>query len=70
MTEVSVDTSFIVALVNRKDQFHARAVAMADLYDGRELVTTEAILLEIGNGLARNFKAEAIEIIENFIFRR
>lgn len=40
---------------------------MADLYDGRELVTTEAVLLEIGNGLARNFKAEAIEIIENFI---
>jgi len=40
---------------------------MADLYDGRELVTTEAVLLEIGNGLARKFKAEAIEIIENFI---
>jgi len=62
-----VDTSFVIALVNRKDQFHARAAAMADLYDGRELVTTEAVLLEIGNGLARNFKAEAIEIIENFI---
>ncbi|HZH89310.1 MAG TPA: PIN domain-containing protein [Pyrinomonadaceae bacterium] len=67
MTEVFVDTSFVIALVNHKDQFHAQAAAMADLYDGRELVTTEAVLLEIGNGLARNFKAEAIEIIENFI---
>jgi predicted nucleic acid-binding protein len=67
LTEVFVDSSFVIALVNLNDQFHARAVAAADAYDGRALVTTEAVLLEIGNALARKFKAEAIEAIENFL---
>jgi uncharacterized protein len=67
LTEVFVDTSFVIALVNRNDQFHAQAVAVADQYDGRALITTEAVLLEIGNALARSFKAEAIQIIENFL---
>lgn len=62
-----MDTSFVIALVNRNDQFHAQAVAIADTYDGRALITTEAVLLEIGNALARNFKTEAIQIIENFL---
>ena len=49
MAETFVDTSFVIAVVNRRDQHHAEAVGLADLYDGEPLVTTEAVLFEIGN---------------------
>jgi predicted nucleic acid-binding protein len=40
---------------------------MARVLGDNPLVMTDAILLEIGNGLARNFKAEAIGVIEEFL---
>jgi predicted nucleic acid-binding protein len=61
-----VDTSFVVALINEKDQHHTRASELADLLDGYPLLTTDAVLIEIGNALARNFRAQAGEIIEDF----
>ncbi len=67
MNSVFVDTSFVVALVNEKDQHHDRASELADLFDGYPLVTIDAVLLEVGNALARNFKEQAIEIIEDFL---
>ena len=67
MSSIFVDTSFVVALVNEKDQHHTRASELADLLDGYPLVTTDAVLLEIGNALARKFKEEAAEIIEEFL---
>ena len=67
MNSVFVDTSFVVALVNEKDQYHNRATELADLLDGYPLLTTDAVLLEIGNALARNFKEEAVQIIEDFL---
>ena len=66
MAEAFVDTSFIVALVNRNDQYHHEAVELASRFDQRPLVTTDAVLLEVGNALARNFKAESVQIIEHF----
>lgn len=53
MTETFIDTSFVIAVVNRKDQYHEEAMKLSDLYDGQPLVTTEAVLLEIGNALAK-----------------
>lgn len=54
-TKVLLDTSFIIALINRDDPYHQRAVEL-----DRELVTAKAtvvvhwgILLEIGDGFAR-----------------
>lgn len=67
MNRVFVDTAFVVALVNEKDQHHTRAVELADAFDGFPLITTDAVLLEVGNALARNFKAQAAEIIEDFL---
>lgn len=67
MNSVFVDTSFVVALINERDQHHERATELTDLFDGLPLVTTDAVLLEIGNALARNFKRQAIEVIENFL---
>ena len=67
MNRVFIDTSFVVALVNEKDQHHQRASELADLFDGYPLITTDAILLEVGNALARNFKEQASETIEDFL---
>jgi len=62
-----VDTLFVVALVNRRDQYHAQASILANKYVGWPLLITDAVLLEIGNALARNHKREAAMIIEHFL---
>jgi predicted nucleic acid-binding protein len=62
-----IDTLFVVALINQRDQCHQRAVELAGEYDGQLFLTTDAVLLEIGNALARNYKAQAIEVIEHFL---
>jgi len=67
LAKAFVDTSFVVALVNRKDQNHILALDLADRFAGPGLVTTDAILLEIGNALSRNFKRQSVEIIEHFL---
>jgi predicted nucleic acid-binding protein len=67
LNRVFLDTSFVVALVNEKDQHHQHATELADLFDGYPLTTTDSVLLEIGNALARNFKERAAEIIADFL---
>jgi hypothetical protein len=63
-SEIFVDTSFVIALINDKDQYHAAAQKLAAAYLRENLVMTDAVLLEIGNALAKNFKIEATEIIK------
>lgn len=65
--QIFVDTSFIVALVNERDQYHQRAVELVDQYDAQPLVTTDSVLLEIANALSRAYKAEAVQVIENLL---
>lgn len=48
---IFVDTGYWLALTNSGDRFHARAVSLAQRLP-RSLVTTEAVLLEVGNALA------------------
>lgn len=67
MNRVFVDTSFVVALVSERDQNYDRACKLAEKLDGQPLITTDAVLLEVGNALARNFKEQAAEIIEDFL---
>ena len=67
MSDVFVDTSFVVALVNKNDQYHGLAADLTERFTGQGLVTTDAILLGIGNALSRNFKRESVEIIEHFL---
>ncbi|MBA3439803.1 MAG: type II toxin-antitoxin system VapC family toxin [Pyrinomonadaceae bacterium] len=67
MAETFIDTFFVIAVVNRRDQYHKEAVKLAELYDGQPLVTTEAVLLEVGNSLAKNYKIEAVAAIKNFL---
>ncbi|MGD9890651.1 MAG: type II toxin-antitoxin system VapC family toxin [Dehalococcoidia bacterium] len=46
-----VDTGYWIASVDRSDRYHERAVALARRLAG-PLVTTEAVLAEVGNALA------------------
>lgn len=68
MTEVFLDTSFAIALSSITDQNHARAVKLANQIetDRTRLVTTQAILLEIGNSLSKQkYRAAAIQLLES-----
>ena len=61
---VFVDTSFVIALINDKDQYFDQAQSLSYEFDNSSLATTAAVLLEIGNALAKDFRKEAIEIIK------
>ena len=61
---IFVDTSFIIALINDNDQYHDQAQALSHKFDNSLLITTDAVLLEIGNALAKYFRNEAIEVIQ------
>lgn len=52
---VYLDTSYAIALSASTDQFHDRAVQLAKELEAARarMVTTHAILLEIGNALSR-----------------
>lgn len=66
-TPIFVDTSFIVALINERDQYHTKAVELADRYENQSLIITDVVLLEIANALARGYKMEAVQVIEELI---
>ncbi|MBN2396572.1 MAG: type II toxin-antitoxin system VapC family toxin [Candidatus Atribacteria bacterium] len=66
MNRIFVDTAFVVALVNQKDQYHDQALELSRKYENAPLLMTEAVLLEIGNALAKDYKLEAIETIKAF----
>jgi uncharacterized protein len=66
-SEVFLDTAYAIALANGKDQFHHKAVAVAkQLRTHRtKLVTTRAVLLEIGNALSgQRFREAAVKLLD------
>jgi predicted nucleic acid-binding protein len=68
MTEVFLDTSFAIALSSVTDRNHLRAVQLANQIKTNKtrLVTTQAILLEIGNALSKQrYRAAAIQLLES-----
>jgi predicted nucleic acid-binding protein len=61
---IFIDTLFVITLINLRDQYHQQALDLAEQFEGAPLLVTDAVLLEIGNALARSYKQEAVEIIE------
>lgn len=61
---IFLDTSFVIALINEKDQYHAQAEALSLRFNNSALQTTGAVLLEVGNALAREFRVEAASVIK------
>lgn len=68
LDRVFVDTSFIAATCNRRDQYHdrARTIDLA-LENAAEIWTTDAVLLEIAAALASpSLKPAVIKIWDQF----
>ena len=60
-TDLFLDTGYVIALLNPKDQHHEKAKALypdVRFAFGR-VWTTEAILIEIGNSLSANHRQQA-----------
>ncbi len=65
--EIFLDTAFAIALITPKDIFYEKARDLSKQLraDKTPLITTRAILIEIGNSLAKaNTRKAAIEMLE------
>jgi predicted nucleic acid-binding protein len=47
-----LDASYAIALANSRDQYHEAALDLADKHESTPFLTTQAVLLEIGNALS------------------
>lgn len=68
MNELFLDTSFSIGLVSPKDQIHKKAIAWSEKIENSKIpiVTTQTILLEIGNVLSKSFfRQVGIGLLEN-----
>ena len=66
MTEVFLDASYAIALSSVKDRYHQQAVAISEKLEveGTHIVTTRAVILEIGNALSKQrYRSAAIELL-------
>lgn len=64
--EVFLDTSYAIALITPSDSYYESATSIADRIEaeGTHLVTTYAILLEIGNALSKlRYRSAAIRLL-------
>lgn len=68
VAEIFLDASYVIALASKTDQHHARAVELAAWLEASQaatLVTTRAVVLEIGNSLAKQrYRHSAVLLLE------
>ena len=66
--KIFVDTGFVLALLNTSDEFHSKAIELKHLtHHPNKVITTEAVLLEIGNALSRrNLRQKCSLFINQF----
>ncbi len=64
---IFVDTAFVIAWISPRDDLHEKALSLLDSHRNDDWLTTDCVLLEVGNSLAKRYRAEAIETIENFL---
>lgn len=68
MAEIFLDTSYAIALSATTDRYHklAEMLAMKMEAEGTRLVTTRAIVLEIGNALAKlRYRGASVMLLES-----
>jgi len=66
--EVFLDTAYAIALSSPNDQLNAQAIALAEQLEafGSRLVTTRAVLLEIGNALSKQrYRQAAVQLLDS-----
>jgi uncharacterized protein len=68
MDNVFLDTSYAIALSVSQDKNHEKALHIADFLEVEpvKLITTRAVVLEIGNALsARKYRQAAVDLLES-----
>jgi len=68
MNRVFLDSSYAIALSSSTDQYHERAKSLAEQLEAEEaiLLTTRAVVLEIGNALAKQrYREAAIDLLNS-----
>ncbi len=68
MAEIFLDTAYAIALSSPNDHLHAVALRLADELEAAQsrLVTTRAIMLEIGNALSKQrFRHAAVSLLQS-----
>ena len=69
MTRLFLDTAYAIALASKRDAHHARALQLSEamVRDRVPVLTTQAVLTEIGNALAappyRSFAVHYLEML-------
>lgn len=66
--EVFLDTAYAIALASRNDQLHHVALNLADELQlaKTRLITTRAIMMEIGNALSKQrFRSTAVRLLQS-----
>lgn len=66
--ELFLDTAFAIALSSPKDEHHEKALRLAEQLEaeGTRLLTTRAVILEIGNALSKQRHRKAsVELLES-----
>jgi predicted nucleic acid-binding protein len=66
--EVFLDAAYAIALAAPADQLHTRAIALAEILEANQtrLVTTQAVLLEIGNALSkRRYRVSGVQLLSS-----
>lgn len=66
-SEIFLDASYAIALSSATDRYHERADRLAERISqgGIRLLTTRAVMLEIGNALAKQrFRPAAVELLD------
>lgn len=72
-SKVFLDTSFAIAIAIEKDEFHQRAIDLADEIEAgsTQIFTTQAVVLEIGNALSKlKYRQAAVVLIQQLEFDR
>lgn len=67
MSKVFIDTSYVIALSSKKDQYHKLAVTISERLQAERamVVTTRAILVEIGDAMAKqSYRNAAIILLD------
>ena len=61
---IFLDTGYLIALIRKKDQFHAAAMEASELYPG-PFLTTDLILVELANSLSKPlYRKTVVTVIE------
>jgi predicted nucleic acid-binding protein len=60
-TEVFLDSAYVIALAQSTDAYHSRALAISEQLGSNRIfiITTRAVLLEVGNALSKIKSREA-----------